>query len=98
MAYQDKTLKCRDCGEGFGFTAGEQEFFTQKGFSAPTRCPNCRKKKKSRQGNNEFQKPQDTGQTYEITCSSCAKKITVPFQPRNPEGILCATCFESAQK
>lgn len=42
----DKTLKCRDCGMDFVFTAGEQEFFQQKGFSEPTRCPACRAARK----------------------------------------------------
>ena len=30
--YQDKTLKCRDCGQDFVFTASEQAFFAEKGF------------------------------------------------------------------
>ena len=30
--YQDKTLVCRDCGAEFVFTAGEQEFYAEKGF------------------------------------------------------------------
>lgn len=42
----DKTLNCRDCGTDFMFTAGEQEFFSQKGFSEPTRCPACRAARK----------------------------------------------------
>ena len=29
--YEDKTLKCKDCGEEFVFTAGEQEFYAEKG-------------------------------------------------------------------
>ena len=27
MAFQDKTLKCKDCGCDFVFTVGEQEFY-----------------------------------------------------------------------
>ena len=30
--YQDKTLVCKDCGKEFVFTAGEQEFYAEKGF------------------------------------------------------------------
>ena len=30
--YTDKTLKCKDCGADFVFTAGEQEFYAEKGF------------------------------------------------------------------
>src|SRR5438128_7424532 len=43
----DKTLTCRDCGTQFTFTEGEQEFYTQKGFSEPLRCPDCRARKKA---------------------------------------------------
>ena len=30
--YQDKTLKCKDCGAEFVFTASEQEYYAEKGF------------------------------------------------------------------
>ena len=43
----DKTLTCRDCGAQFTFTEGEQEFYTQKGYSEPLRCPDCRARKKA---------------------------------------------------
>ncbi len=47
MSFADKTLTCRDCGTAFTFTAGEQEFYAQKGFTnEPTRCPNCRQARK----------------------------------------------------
>ena len=47
MSYADKTLTCRDCGTQFVFTAGEQEFYAQKGFSnEPTRCTSCRQARK----------------------------------------------------
>jgi CxxC-x17-CxxC domain-containing protein len=48
VSFVDKTLTCRDCGTEFTFTAGEQEFYAQKGFdNAPTRCQNCRRARKS---------------------------------------------------
>ena len=30
--FEDKTLKCKECGAEFVFTAGEQEFYAEKGF------------------------------------------------------------------
>ena len=30
--YEDKTLICKDCHKEFVFTAGEQEFYAEKGF------------------------------------------------------------------
>ena len=45
--YEDKTLKCKDCGADFVFTAGEQEFYAQNGFTnEPKRCKACRDAKK----------------------------------------------------
>ncbi len=47
MSYQDKTITCRDCGQGFAFTASEQQFFAEKGFTnEPKRCPTCRRAKR----------------------------------------------------
>ena len=43
----DKTLTCRDCGQPFTFTAGEQAFYQERGFSEPQRCPACRAKRKA---------------------------------------------------
>jgi CxxC-x17-CxxC domain-containing protein len=49
--YADKTLTCRDCGNQFTFTAGEQEFHQSKGFTnEPGRCPDCRAARKAERG------------------------------------------------
>lgn len=43
MPFIDETRTCRDCGSEFVFTAGEQEFYQEKGFQhPPSRCPACR--------------------------------------------------------
>ena len=45
---QDKTLVCKDCGNEFVFTVGEQEFYKEKGFTnEPVRCKECRINKKN---------------------------------------------------
>ena len=44
----DKKIVCRDCGETFTFTDGEQSFYAEKGFTnEPVRCPDCRRIKKA---------------------------------------------------
>ncbi len=51
MSFQDKTIVCADCGQDFVFTAGEQEYYAQKGFTnEPKRCPDCRRARKAQQG------------------------------------------------
>jgi CxxC-x17-CxxC domain-containing protein len=48
----DRSLTCRDCGQEFVFTLGEQEFYQQRGFSEPQRCPNCRQARKTQRNGN----------------------------------------------
>jgi N-acetylglutamate synthase-like GNAT family acetyltransferase len=53
MEKKDKTLTCKDCGAEFVFTVREQEFYAEKGFTnEPTRCAECRAKKKAERNNN----------------------------------------------
>ena len=48
MEFQDKMLKCIDCGADFVFTAGEQLFFHDKQFkNEPKRCKTCKAKRVS---------------------------------------------------
>jgi hypothetical protein len=46
--YEDQTRTCSDCGDEFTWTAGEQEFFHEKGFAdPPKRCKACRQARKA---------------------------------------------------
>ena len=46
MEFQDKMLKCIDCGADFVFTSGEQLFFHDKQFrNEPKRCKSCKAKR-----------------------------------------------------
>ena len=52
---EDRTLVCKDCGNEFIFTVGEQEFYKEKGFdNDPVRCPDCRKARKQQRNNRSF--------------------------------------------
>ena len=48
--YTDKTLTCADCGQEFSFTASEQDFYAQRGFTEPRRCASCRASRKAARG------------------------------------------------
>ncbi len=43
----DRTLTCADCGQEFVFTSNEQDFYSERGFSDPRRCPACRSQRKA---------------------------------------------------
>ena len=50
FTYTDKTLNCVDCGTEFSFTASDQQFYADRQFSEPRRCPACRAAKKAARG------------------------------------------------
>ena len=92
---QDKTLNCRDCGADFVFTASEQDFYAEKGFTnEPCRCPDCRQARKqnnggfSRGGNSRPQR-----EMHNATCSGCGIETQVPFRPSGDRPVYCRDCF-----
>jgi CxxC-x17-CxxC domain-containing protein len=88
MAFQDKTLTCVECGQEFTFTAGEQEFFAQKGFTnEPKRCKACKGRQRSATGNRSQEQ-------HEVTCSQCGQRTTVPFKPVLDRPVYCKTCYQ----
>lgn len=86
--YEDITLVCRDCGEEFVFTVGEQKFYEEKGFlNKPKCCKACRDKKKNAgKAEREY---------FIATCSECGGEAKLTFQPSNDRPVYCSSCFEA---
>ena len=106
MIPMDKTLTCRDCGQAFVFTAGEQEFFASRGFTnEPSRCPECRAARKTSRGaegsyGGGYSSGRSSGSGYgreremfSVTCAACGGEARVPFQPRGDKPVYCSDCF-----
>ena len=88
MEYSDRALTCRECDRSFIWTAGEQQFYQEKGLAnVPARCPECRATRKARLG------LEDRAQT-EVICAECGETTTVPFVPRNGNPVYCSRCFD----
>ena len=89
--YQDKTLKCKDCGAEFVFTASEQEFYAEKGFqNEPPRCKPCRDARKNQaRAQKEY---------FTTVCANCGKEARVPFQPSNDRPVYCSECFAAMKE
>jgi CxxC-x17-CxxC domain-containing protein len=110
LSYVDKTITCRDCGNEFVFTVGEQEFYAEKGFTnQPSRCPDCRRAAKaSRSGGSSY----GGGNSYSgggyseraertmhpATCSQCGRDTMVPFMPTTGKPVYCSDCFRSQRE
>ncbi len=103
MNFADKALTCRDCGAEFTFTAGEQEFHAQKGFTnEPGRCPECRARRRSERDGYSSGGSYSSGggyggqrEMFTATCASCGNEARVPFQPRGDKPVYCSDCFRS---
>jgi CxxC-x17-CxxC domain-containing protein len=93
MSYADKTITCRDCGMDFVFTAGEQEFYAQKGFTnEPTRCPSCRQARKA--GGGSSRGGYSDRDSYGGGGSS---RGGYSSGPREMHTAICASCGKEAQ-
>jgi CxxC-x17-CxxC domain-containing protein len=95
--FTDQLLTCVDCGQEFTFTAGEQEFFAQKGFTnKPSRCPDCRRARKAQRSNGGVvfdARPSGPREMFRVVCSECGNEAEVPFQPRGDKPVYCRACF-----
>jgi len=95
MEFQDKMLKCIECGTEFLFTAGEQLFFRDKQFrNEPKRCKSCKSKRVAEFGQAAGGRTLGRIETR-TNCSQCGKETTVPFKPTQGRPVLCRECFQS---
>ena len=70
--YEDKILTCKECGNEFTFTAGEQEFYAERGFqNEPQRCKACRDARKNATCGREAKVPFQPKTDRPVFCSEC---------------------------
>lgn len=104
----DKTLTCSDCNQSFTFTASEQDFYAERGFTEPRRCPSCRAARKAQRGDSGgygggggfgsrgdggYGAPRGPREMFAATCSSCGQETEVPFRPTSGKPVYCSACF-----
>jgi len=100
--YTDRSIACLDCGTEFTFTAGEQEFYAQRGFTeAPKRCPSCRAiRKAQRNGGQGASGSYSSGYDHSGSSSSYGGPMgysTPERRPRQMYEAVCAECGKTAQ-
>lgn len=103
MNFVDKTLSCADCGTSFTFSADDQAFHQEKGFTnEPRRCPSCRAAKRAERNGGGGGGSYSSGGSYgggremfNVVCSQCGKDAQVPFQPHGDKPVYCSDCFRS---
>ncbi|MDR3542814.1 MAG: zinc-ribbon domain containing protein [Desulfosporosinus sp.] len=93
--FTDKVLTCRDCGREFLFSASEQDFFAEKGFTnEPRSCPECRAAKKAQNRPSDgYNNNRSERRMFPAICAECGKETAVPFQPSGDKPVYCRECF-----
>ncbi len=85
-AFVDCQLRCIICKREFIFTADEQQFFFEQGFSHnPKRCKRC-------MANRRENKSRVRAET-QTQCAVCGASTTVPFVPSQGKPVFCHSCF-----
>jgi len=93
MEFQDRVLRCVECGSEFIWTSGEQSFYADKQFkNEPKRCKSCKTQRGSRPAQSA-PAMRDRVETR-ATCSGCGKETTVPFRPTQGRPVFCKECFQ----
>ena len=96
MSYEDKILICQDCGDSFTFSADDQAYHAEKGYTnEPKRCPSCRQTRRNQRSSSGFSGGYDRGprEMHPAVCAECGKDTTVPFLPRGDRPVYCSDCF-----
>ena len=100
--YQDKTLACQECSQEFIFSADDQQYHADKGYTnEPKRCKPCRQARRAAQSGNSYGGGYSGGgysgggrrEMHPATCAQCSKETEVPFLPRGDRPVYCSDCF-----
>jgi len=99
MSYQDRTLTCQDCSQSFTFSADDQQYHAEKGYTnEPKRCPTCRQNRRADSGGG-YGGGGGGGygggrrEMHPAVCASCNKDTQVPFRPSGDRPVYCSDCF-----
>ncbi len=104
MAFQDRDLSCVECNQTFVFSADDQQYHADKGYTnEPKRCPSCRASRRANRGGGfgggggggfgggggGFGGPREM---HPAVCAQCGKDTEVPFRPRGDRPVYCSDC------
>ena len=104
--YTDKTIECADCAQQFTHSAQDQQFYAERQFSEPRRCPTCRAIRKSQRGDSAgggtsyssgggYSDGYGQREMFTATCDSCGGQARVPFRPTGSKPVYCSECFST---
>jgi len=93
MGFEDINLICKGCGADFLFTAGEQDFYRQKGLvNQPGRCHDCRQNRRLAAVQNNSQVIEQTlPELQQVQVENPIPAVITSTVKENTK-IICAAC------
>jgi len=104
MPYEDRKMTCAECGAEFAFTAREQEFYAEKGYTnPPKRCPQCRLSRRRERGDGGHGGASGgpsgrSSAQFTAVCAECGKEAQLPFKPTSNRPVYCSDCFKKRRQ
>ena len=94
---QDKQVSCVDCGAQFVFSARDQAFYQERGYSAPRRCKTCRDKRKANgpgggSGQSSSEGGWQGGNSRRESQPAMEMEADGNTQPREQFKVKCSSC------
>lgn len=107
--FQDRNIGCVECGQEFVFSADDQQYHSEKGYTDPKRCTSCRAARRSQSGGGAgggggyggggggggFRSDRPM---FTTTCAQCGQEAQVPFEPRGDRPVYCNSCFSQQRQ
>ena len=98
--FQDRNITCVECSQDFAFSADDQQYHSERGYSDPKRCPSCRAARRAQgggggSGGGGFRTDRPM---FTTTCAQCGQEAQVPFEPRGDRPVYCNSCFSQQRQ
>ena len=104
--FQDRNIACVECGQEFVFSADDQQYHSERGYTDPKRCTSCRAARRSQSGGGGGGYGGGGGgggfrsdrPMFTTTCAQCGQEAQVPFEPRGDRPVYCNSCFSQQRQ
>jgi CxxC-x17-CxxC domain-containing protein len=95
----DQTLTCRDCGQEYVFTQGEQSFYQERGYTTPQRCASCRAARKAQNngGGSSYSSGGGGGYSSGGYSSGSSDRGGYSSGPREMHAATCSNCGKDTE-
>ena len=94
MAFEDRDLVCVECNQTFVFTADDQQYHSDKGYTnEPKRCPSCRQARRTNRMSDGGGFGGMRREMHPAVCAECGKDTEVPFRPTGERPVYCNECY-----